>query len=1639
MVPRTLQGTKPSELKSSLDPLIKNAIERNVVEIKAEAFIRAFLYPSARLDELDPVMKRDFAWAEACLAMLKKPVAGNNVLMPTLKDANCPKYSKNAFTLLDVTREGSLYTPFRKLFTFINEFYRVSLATVSLDIDAAWPAAIDPKTPEDSRSSTDSLRRDFFDTHDIPLKFSPRLAEETADLKPDLVLMLHHDKDPNKKQPTVYWKDVKVPIEVKTTFKSEGEIIPQVARYARAILMEQFDRKYALTASLSATQCRLFHWDSVGCHVTEPIDIHDDPILFIRCIARLAMMTPEELGYDEHFSNAGRVLCDEEITTTLTVRASPIRQYIDREPGYEEMPPEAAMSMLLQLDTKKFLFESRGMLFHRYTRVWRGEEITDVNTWRKGPTRVVKQNWAEDTRPSEGYFYKLTEEIPAVCSLVLMEECDHTWVSHNRVPEQHVMGYLKATETKPRKGATAQSEGSLLDSLGQRSSTPPNVSSNLGQSLERVLLRFVFEEEYRPLSTAKDALEVLDATVQWIQGLIELDRSGIVHRDISYSNLMLPATDQELGPGRTAKIIDLGLAHWKDPQRSNGIPSRPLDATSSVPEIPTDGQKSLLEASAPTARVPLHHHHITGTLPFIALDLIRQLQRKSKTGFIEHALHHDVESVFWVLVYFCLLRARNSGATDFLDTLDQLTSPKPDIVVSAKGYILGIGSTDLMDFAGPWHELGEFLTAFADHYFTCSRDRRCIDPFEVLKMAIEHRDKHSQQGKESPTLATIQQESSMSAPRSTVTFDSPKRKLSLLDGSSEADEGREESEHQSGASPPEGRRSLGLKSPLFPLIKNEIEQNVVEVKAEGFIRAFLYPSSPLGEQDPAMKRDLHLAVACHNLLKDGSSNNEVLMPVLADSGCPKYSEGAFTLLDAAKEEDLCTPLRKLFTFINAFHRVSLANQPVPLDIDVAWPAAVDPRSGAPTSATSLTGSLRRDCFDMRYGKLKLSPRFVGKTANLKPDLVLMLHHNKDPNKKQPPAYWKDVKVPIEVKRNFHSEEEVILQMACYAHALLMEQFDRKFVITVSVSATKCRLFHWDTVGCHCTEPIDIHNDPILFIRCIARLAMMTPAELGYDEHFSNAGRVLSNQKIATTLTMRASPVWQNLDGEPGSEEMPLVDGGTPLLLELDTEDFLSESRGMLFHPYTRVRRGKEITDVNTWKTGPTRVVKQSWAEGTWPREGYFYKLAKDIPAVCSLVLMEECDSTWAYHNRVAKQDVIGCLKTVETKPDRQLQRDMDQQAEGDFLSLGPDPLYPSNIDDRPSPTLLSVSPGQGKWRERVLLRFVFEEEYRPLRKARHSSEVLTATAQWIQGLIALDRLGIVHRNISYSNLMLPAIDIAQELSPQPVAKIIDLSQADFKQSQSRDRLPSRPLCVNSISPETPSGFQTSFSKGSNNRRDSPPPEDRPPRAQYFNAGTLPFIALDLMEQLRSRPRSGFIEHALHHDIESVFWVLVYLCHVRAGERMTDVMAMELEDLTDPRAHIVALAKSCLLGRGRKVLAQITGPFYGLRDFLKAFADYHHACTEREQPINAFEVLDIVLEHRDKLVKKARENAASVAVQQLSLMTPIQPPTTLDSSKRKFSKLEDALEAGEGEEETSKEESGIIRKKTKQVTSMDDLL
>ncbi|KAG8919034.1 hypothetical protein FRC01_001512 [Tulasnella sp. 417] len=182
------------------------------------------------------------------------------------------------------------------------------------------------------------------------------------------------------------------------------------------------------------------------------------------------------------------------------------------------------------------------------------------------------------------------------------------------------------------------------------------------------------------------------------------------------------------------------------------------------------------------------------------------------------------------------------------------------------------------------------------------------------------------------------------------------------------------------------------------------------------------------------------------------------------------------------------------------------------------------------------------------------------------------------------------------------------------------------------------------------------------------------------------------------------------------------------------------------------------------------------------------------------------------------------------------------------------------------------------------------------------------------------------------------------------------------------------------------------------------------------------MALDLTRQHIDTSNTKFIEHAVHHDIELVFWVMVSICLIQAADSRSRLMTATLEGLTCCIVGIVASTKSGAL-YGRKILTKIVGPFYELRDFLKVFADYYHQCSKDDQPIDALKAFGITVEHRDELAPDAGENLGLMMAQQPSPITPPRPTATVDLPQRKSDFIGNYSKTGEGNEQSEEEESG----------------
>ncbi|KAG8977110.1 hypothetical protein FRB90_008914, partial [Tulasnella sp. 427] len=222
--------------------------------------------------------------------------------------------------------------------------------------------AINPTTtkPKDPGSSTNTKTA----------KSKKALGPAIARVPPPIGKRFGSAKSASTKPKTLYWKDVKVPIEVKLKSSFTSDDMWQMARYVRGVKLEQFDRNVVFSLMLNQEDCRVFYWDAAVCFMSK-INIHKDPARFIQVIGRLASMSPESLGYDLNFSNAGRVLASETLHTILTVASTPATEFIGTN---QPVPEDQKKVIRLELDVDNPLSQPRGFLFSRFARVWKALE-----------------------------------------------------------------------------------------------------------------------------------------------------------------------------------------------------------------------------------------------------------------------------------------------------------------------------------------------------------------------------------------------------------------------------------------------------------------------------------------------------------------------------------------------------------------------------------------------------------------------------------------------------------------------------------------------------------------------------------------------------------------------------------------------------------------------------------------------------------------------------------------------------------------------------------------------------------------------------------------------------------------------------------------------------------------------------------------------------------------------------------------------------------------------------------------------------------------------------------------------------------------------------------------------------------------
>ncbi|KAG8920915.1 hypothetical protein FRC01_000528, partial [Tulasnella sp. 417] len=566
---RTWATSKDSASKQSIDPQLKQELETHLVHVETDAFIRAVLYKDEKTMKEDSRRAKEYMESTEAQSH-HEGQAGEDptdsspqptTTSPTTRHSagsapgrRSPISGRPSGQKLQLPKrfrsESDMYTKYVAHLNSVSQFFRNKIE----DVDHAWLPAQPPTFPTASPIAIPPLNRVFRDTHKEGRDFS-RYKFGQGLLKPDLCLLIEGPKTPeesedkskdeleesgkpedqpeesqesqdepneskkSKGQPKPHWKDVLVPFEFKKDKGADSPVRVQMAQYARSVMLEQFDRNFVITVLITGHECRVFRWDVVRACVTQPFPTHS--ALFIQVMGRLATMTPSELGYDTQFSNAGRVRSTEieHIQTHLTIHLSKPRAFFD--PNATSSTPESSENgPSLVVDLKNMLFESKGLLFNRATRVWRAVAVNDPLPeaecqWSKAKTYIVKQNWADDMRPNEGFIHSRAQEVDVVPNLVGMEERQFTSSFRARFQEEHFLDFLRPAKAKgsgksalktrsiPRSHASHTYDHASTG-VGDKGVGDEDVASNLGagdekRPFERVLLRFVFDGVGRPL------------------------------------------------------------------------------------------------------------------------------------------------------------------------------------------------------------------------------------------------------------------------------------------------------------------------------------------------------------------------------------------------------------------------------------------------------------------------------------------------------------------------------------------------------------------------------------------------------------------------------------------------------------------------------------------------------------------------------------------------------------------------------------------------------------------------------------------------------------------------------------------------------------------------------------------------------------------------------------------------------------------------------------------------------------------------------------------------------------------------------------------------------------------------------------
>ncbi|RDB18915.1 hypothetical protein Hypma_014319 [Hypsizygus marmoreus] len=421
---------------------------------------------------------------------------------------------------------------------------------------------------------------------------APKLKDPAAVLiRPDVMSILGLEGESDKwetliagskeeaerlKAIVAWWLRVHVVVEIKP---AEGkdilDHIYQLMGYLRQVLREQVDRRFVPGMLLCKTELSVWLADRSGVLGTETtFNIHKYPKCFIQIILACSALPPERLGYDLTMR-----LCRHPILPNPTpifsfdkqVNLSDYRQSLYNQHWVIEMPSTAGNGENELFITIRALSIIRAETTSgRATIVWAVMKMDDLQRPPPHKIFVLKQCWRPETATSEGKMYPSGDHGIHVSRIYCFSDvCDQGGVVDTQHYIRHGISHHPPS-TRPDRNDNGKRES---DQLGDAERREPYIhviaksddTSALSFATDseqdpiwRVQTRLLMEDYGWPLHHFRDLLELLKLLKHIVEALHDLYLKGVLHRDISISNMLI-CMNESLD-GVEGRLIDLDYA-----------------------------------------------------------------------------------------------------------------------------------------------------------------------------------------------------------------------------------------------------------------------------------------------------------------------------------------------------------------------------------------------------------------------------------------------------------------------------------------------------------------------------------------------------------------------------------------------------------------------------------------------------------------------------------------------------------------------------------------------------------------------------------------------------------------------------------------------------------------------------------------------------------------------------------------------------------------------------------------------------------------------------------------------------------------------------------------------------------------------